>query len=243
MIDFTKDAICVCGTKLDFFGNHSLACMDRKNGVQNKLRSRSHTMFKFQLIEILRNHFISNSSQFRILDEHKEPLISKFFALQDNSKVQDEDHKDYRGDFAIENRDTGEIEVIDVTIAASTAATYDKYNSNVGEAADNLELNKRRKYDNIISKELPQQCRLFIFAIENNGGLAKNAKEFCRRMAKLAEDSIHSLHQLYAEISILMQKIINDQIYDIVKHYSKPFISNQLLIDSSLSQRRIECRM
>ncbi len=45
--------------------------------------------------------------------------------------------------------------------------------SNVGSAE--TKSNKRRNF-NIISNKLPQQNKLFIFAIENNeGGLATNA--------------------------------------------------------------------
>jgi hypothetical protein len=230
MIDFTKDKSCICGMKLDFFGNHSLHCLDKKNGIQSKLRSRSHAIFKYRLIEILRNYFITHSTNYRILDEYKEPLISKFFIMKDNLS-QHEEEKDYRGDFGIENTKNGEIEIVDVTIAAPSATCYNKCNAQVGDAANKTEMIKRRKYDKIISKDLPQQSNLFIFAIENNGGLARNALQFCKKIANLSEDPTHSLHQLYAEISISVQKIRFDQMFDIDKHYSINIISNKQVVN------------
>jgi hypothetical protein len=59
-----------------------------------------------------------------------------------------------------------------------------------GDAADKTEVNKRRKYDNIISKDSHQQCNLFIFAVETSEGLPKHG--LYRRMGKLAEDPIHA---------------------------------------------------
>jgi hypothetical protein len=55
-------------------------------------------------------------------------------------------------------------------------------------------------------------------------------------MGKLAEDPIYRLHQLYAEINIIIQKIRHDQIYDILNHYS--YYENQLdvsYLDNSIS--------
>jgi hypothetical protein len=74
----------------------------------------------------------SRGCQYRILDEHKEPLISNFFITNEKCKIQELEEKEYRGDFAIENIATGEIEVIDVIIAASLATIYDKCYSGMG---------------------------------------------------------------------------------------------------------------
>lgn len=230
MVDFTKDKNCICGIKLDFFGNHSLHCLDKTNGIQSKLRSRSHAIFKYRLIEILRNYFITHSTNFRILDEYKEPLINKFFIMNENISQKDEE-KEYRGDFGIENIKNGEIEIVDVTIAAPSAQCYAKCNAQVGDAANKTETIKRRKYDKIISKDSPQQCNLFIFAIENNGGLARNAIQFCKRLANLSEDPTHSLHQLYAEINVTIQKIRSDQMFDIDKLYSTNIIYDHVVVE------------
>ncbi len=142
--------------------------------------------------------------------------------MKPNAKLDsDESHKDYRGDFAIEDRETGQLQIIDVTIAVPTANTYNNCCAEVGDAADKTESVKLKKYNSFICKDSSQQCSLFIFAVENNGGLAKNAKKFCRRIAKLSEDPVYSLHQLYSEINVTIQKIRYDQMFEIDKHFSK----------------------
>ncbi len=79
---------------------------------------------------------------------------------------------------------------------------------------------KKKHYDKIIKNTVFQNNNLLIFALENNGGLSKNAQEFCRRIASCGEDAIYELHTLYCEISTAMQIIRHEQLYEIMRNLS-----------------------
>jgi hypothetical protein len=122
-------------------------------------------------------------------------------------------------------------------IADPTAKYYKNNNDIIGKAAEHSEKRKQNNYNKIIDYNNIQTNNLIIFAIETHGGLAKNAKEFCHKIAKVNDNFSFELHQIYAELSIITQIIRHNIIYSILHDFSKKieitndFNTNQIPTD------------
>ena len=229
MVNLFENKICLCNKIYDSLGNHGLTC--KYLSIQNKLRNKGHALFKYGLTQIIKEQF-KKTDNFRLLIENTEPIISNLFNTRDNH-IPDNNQRKSRGDIAFINTETGTIDVIDVTIADPTAKFYQQDNNIIGKAADLSEKRKQNNYNKIIDYNTIQINNLIIFAIETHGGLAKNANEFCRRLAKVSDNYNFQLHQIYTEINILIQNIRYNLHYLILHEFSKE--NNDINNNSNIS--------
>ncbi|MGV8142626.1 MAG: reverse transcriptase domain-containing protein [Candidatus Pacearchaeota archaeon] len=213
---------CKCGKELDVYGLHHLCCTDMD--IRSKIRNPAHRKLRNTLSSVILNCIPKHGDNASI--DKGEPRAKDYFRPRAEDNIPDSDFDNVlynslkppvkrRGDIGINNINYKNYKniLIDVTFSANNAQFVRKYGK-AGDAAELGVASKHKFYNKHFLVDENHDTKLFIFAAENDGAIAKETKEFIDWLLYPDGDPIDDKFNLRIRqtLSVCLQRIRAEQL-------------------------------
>lgn len=217
---------CRCGqVKMDSLTQHLYICSNKH--IYSKVRGGLHNKLKHNVkmlsAEILAERGYKTDANepkmrmfYRVIKENAEPVPSRIPAEAFRNKMSN----DRRADICVYSTAQRKNLLVDVTTASPLA--HNIINNSfyrAGMAADQAVKNKISSYKKFFNINDTRHSSLWFFAVDTNGCLSKEARDYCKLLANLSGKP-GALQYIYQRVSVAFQNSLVVQVFRAIHHYT-----------------------